>query len=145
MILIGLNKKVLKSMEQYSTEHKYIITGNIGSVIGQIMDPFGFKTYGSVLNINENTNRYSGYTDYICMNKKKLKKIKLIQDDFKNKKIKLIQDDFKNKKIKLIAYGDSMNDFYMLSEANVSYVVGSNHKLIDALSKSKSKIIFNII
>ena len=78
MILIGLNKKVLKSMNRYNTTHKYIITGNIGSVIGQIMAPFGFKTYGSVLNINENTNRYSGYTDHICMNEKKLDKIKLI-------------------------------------------------------------------
>jgi phosphoserine phosphatase len=124
----NLNHKVLTSINSYNSNYKYVISGNIHNIISNVVNDFNMIAYGTILDLDKITNKYTGKTNFICLGKNKT--IILDKILFDLKKIGKTRE-----KINLIVYGDSYNDYYILKKANIRYIVGSDKTLIDALKK----------
>jgi hypothetical protein len=132
LLINNLNPKVLDSIKSYNSNLKYIITGNNHDIVEVVLKDYDFVVSGSLLNYNKKNKKYTGFSDFLCLGKNK----KIIIDHIINNQKKLGKT---RKQIKLIAYGDSMNDYYMLKSADIRYVVGSDQTLINSLKKDKLK------
>ncbi len=135
----NLNDKVLESINTYSntnsntnSTNKYIITGNFEDLVKASLKEYGFKVYGSELEIDPYTKRFTGSTEFVCLGKNK----SIILDQILSE---IDRDQINKKQINLIVYGDSLNDYHMFKKADIRYVVGSDSKLIDALNKENLK------
>ncbi len=129
LFINNLNIKVLDSIKSYNSNFKYIITGNSNDIIKIVLKDYDFFVFGSLLNYNKKNKKYTGFSDFLCLGKNK----KIIIDHIIANQQKLGKT---RKQINLIAYGDSINDYYMLKSADIRYVVGYNKKLINLLNKN---------